>query len=140
MAEDKKPKRRLKQPQTIRERAEATAKEPKKEKKTGRLKKVLAWPFKKIALPFKKAGKFLGKYKFFRFVARIFKFLAKILLITYIVSSWKELKLVSWPSRRESRRLTFAVLAFAVVFGAFVASLDYGLSHLFKVIILSKSQ
>lgn len=139
MADNKKPKRRLRPPQTVRERAEASAKEPKKPKKTRWLRKTLAWPFKKIAAPFKKAAKFLGKYKFFRFIARIFKFLAKILFINYLIGSWRELKLVTWPSGKESRRLTFAVLAFAVVFGAFVASLDYGLSHLFKAIILSKS-
>ena len=80
----------------------------------------------------------MSKFKLFRFIGRIFKYLGKILLINYIISSWRELKLVSWPNRRETRRLTFAVLAFAVVFGAVIASLDFGLGRLFKLILLSK--
>jgi preprotein translocase SecE subunit len=141
MADSPKPKkRRIRAPQTVREKAQSkTSKaETAKPKKLGKVKKVIAWPFKKVAWPFKKAGKFLGRFRVFRFIAKVFKFLAKILLINYLISSWKELKLVTWPSRRESWRLTFAVLAFAIVFGALVATLDYGLSHLFKSLLLSK--
>ena len=124
-----KPKRRLRPPQTVREKTQQKKDQPVKPK---RLSKVRA----AIAKPFKLAGNFLGKYKFFRGVGKVLRFIGKILVPPYIRNSWKELKLVTWPNRRETFRLTFAVIAFAVVFGALVATLDYGLSRLFKVIIL----
>ena len=129
---EKKPKRRLRPPQTVRERAEA-AKEPKPEKKK-RLPKTKAT----IGRPFKAAGAFLGKYRVFRIAGKVLSFIGRIVLPTYLRSSWQEIKLVTWPGRRESIRLTVAVIGFAVVFGALVASLDFGLSHLFRIIILGK--
>ena len=124
-----KPKRRLRPPQTARERSQQPKSEPKKPRKLGKAKTA-------VAAPFRKAAKSLAKYKIARWLARIFRFIGKILVPPYVRNSWKELKLVTWPSRRESIRLTFAVIMFAVVFGAVVASLDYGLSRLFKIIIL----
>ena len=123
-----KPKRRLKPAQTIRERTQQKE-EPKKPKKLAKLRAAVAKPFRQIS-------KFLTKYKAFRAIAKILRFVGNILVPKYIRNSWKELKLVTWPNRRESIRLTFAVVAFAVVFGALVASLDYGLSRLFRLIIL----
>ncbi len=123
-----KPKRRLKPAQTIRERTQQKE-EPKKPKKMAKLRSA-------IAKPFRLAGKFLGNYKLFRAIAKVLRFIGRIILPKYIRNSWKELKLVTWPDRKQSLRLTFAVIAFAVVFGALVASLDFGLSRLFKLIIL----
>ena len=131
MADQQKPKRRLKAPQTVREKAKESSAKPTKPKRFSNFRKKLKVPFKKIAL-------FLNKYKLFRIIAKVLRFIGKIIVPSYIRSSWRELKLVTWPNRRESRRLTFAVLAFAVVFGALIASLDYGLSHLFKAILLGK--
>lgn len=54
----------------------------------------------------------------------------------YFKDSFRELKLVTWPSWNESWRLTYAVLAFAVVFGAVVSLMDYGLEKIFKIILL----
>ena len=96
MADNPKPKkRRLKAPQTVREKAQSKASktETSKPKKKGKLKSIIGWPFKKIAWPFKKAGKFLGRYRVFRFIAKIFKFLAKILLINYFISSCRQIQL-----------------------------------------------
>lgn len=67
---------------------------------------------------------------------RVVKFIAKILGIRYVVRSWRELKLVSWPKFRDSLHLVSAVLVFSVIFGVFVAILDYGLDKLFKEVIL----
>jgi preprotein translocase SecE subunit len=55
---------------------------------------------------------------------------------SYFRNSFRELKQVTWPGRRESLRLTSAVLAFAIVFGAIVALVDFGLDKLFKELIL----
>ena len=139
MAETTKPKRRLRPPKTVREKAAASkqASTP-KPKKRGKLTKAIAWPIQKVASPFRKTAKFLNKFRAIRWIVKFAKFLAKILLISYIASSWQELKNVTWPKWRESRRLTIAVLAFAIFFGAAVAILDYGLSHLFRIILLSK--
>lgn len=140
MADNPKPKRRLMPAQTVRERAQTVQDSPVKKKKITGLGRIIARAFKKIALPFKKAGLFLSKYTAFRIIGRITKFIGRIIIPKYIRTSWQELRQVTWPDRRESRRLTFAVLAFAVVFGAVVATMDYGLSHLFKTILLGSHQ
>lgn len=54
----------------------------------------------------------------------------------YFVNSWRELRQVVWPSRRETWRLTLAVFIFAVIFGAMVAGVDKGLDELFKKVVL----
>lgn len=64
------------------------------------------------------------------------RFLAKVLLINYFVSSWRELKDVTWPGRRETLRLTAAVFIFSVVFGVLVSLSDFGLDKLFHKILL----
>lgn len=55
---------------------------------------------------------------------------------SYFVNSWREVRQVTWPNRRETWRLTLAVFIFAVVFGALVAGVDKGLDLLFKKVIL----
>ncbi len=50
--------------------------------------------------------------------------------------AWKELRLVVWPSRKETWRLATAVFIFAIVFGIIVAITDFGLDKLFKNVIL----
>ena len=67
---------------------------------------------------------------------RVVRFIAKILLLPYFRNSWRELRQVTWPTRRESRRLTTAVVLFAIVFGLLIAVVDYGLDKLFKEVLL----
>jgi preprotein translocase subunit SecE len=54
----------------------------------------------------------------------------------FLRNAWAEIKQVTWPSRKETARLTVAVLIFSIIFGAFVAALDFGLDRLFKEVIL----
>jgi preprotein translocase SecE subunit len=54
----------------------------------------------------------------------------------YFVNSWRELRQVHWPNRRETWRLTLAVFVFAIIFGAMVAGVDKGLDALFKKLVL----
>ena len=70
------------------------------------------------------------------FLLKPIRFLGKILGLGYFRDSWRELKLVTWPKRRESFRLTRAVIMFAVVFGIMIAIVDYGLDKLFKQVLL----
>lgn len=134
MADQKNPKRRLKAPQTVREKSLDSRSKPIKAKRRSRAYTLLKKPFTKLNNQLKK----LNKFKAFRIISKVLRFIGKIIVPSYIRSSFSELKLVTWPNRKESRRLTFAVLAFAVVFGVLIASLDYGLSQLFKAILLGK--
>jgi len=54
----------------------------------------------------------------------------------YFINSWRELRQVTWPNRRETWRLTAAVMIFAIVFGALIAVVDLGLDQIFKRLIL----
>jgi preprotein translocase subunit SecE len=54
----------------------------------------------------------------------------------YFVESWRELRKVHWPNRREAWKLTVAVIVFSVISAAFLAGLDYGFEQLAKVIFL----
>jgi preprotein translocase SecE subunit len=74
----------------------------------------------KIWKPFKVVGRFLSKY----------------LIPPYFKNSWRELQMVTWPDRKQTRDLTFAVILFSIVFGAIVALVDFGLDKLFKKVIL----
>lgn len=127
-------KRRLRQSGTIREeQAKASAAVPSKPKRRPfrRIFSVILWPFRWVA------GWKIWQAKAFapiRFVGRI---LAKILFVSYIRSSWQELKKVTWPSFRQGWRLTFAVLIFALFFGIIVAIVDYGLDKIFRKVILN---
>ena len=67
---------------------------------------------------------------------RIIKKLLGWLVPRYFVNSWRELRLVTWPNRRETWKLTVAVFVFAVVFGALVWVVDIGLDQLFKRFVL----
>jgi preprotein translocase SecE subunit len=64
------------------------------------------------------------------------RFVGRIIYPSYFRNSWKELKQVTWPTLKESRQLTYAVLIFAVVFGATIALVDYGLDKAFKDFLL----
>ncbi|MFA5003999.1 MAG: preprotein translocase subunit SecE [Candidatus Saccharimonadales bacterium] len=99
------------------------------------------WPVKVIGRglawtthqpPLKQIGHGLRWFSRLRFV----RLIGRLLLLRYIRDSWRELKQVNWPSRRESRRLTTAVILFAIVFGAAIAVVDYGLDKLFKQVLL----
>ena len=70
------------------------------------------------------------------FTRKPMRFIAKWTGIKYIVDSWKELKDVTWPSFKESIRLTGAVIIFSVIFGVLIAIVDFGLDKLFKQILL----
>ncbi len=74
-----------------------------------------------------------------RVIGRVFKLIGKILsflLPRYFINSWREVRQVTWPSRRETWRLTLAVFIFAIVFGSLVAGIDKGLDDFFKKVIL----
>ncbi len=68
-----------------------------------------------------------------RFVLR---WIGLILFPRYFRNSFKELRQVTWPGRKETWKLTFAVLVFAVVFSLFIGVVDFGLDKVIRRIVL----
>ncbi len=91
------------------------------------LKKVYS---KKPSLPQNKLTLAIGKI--FSPVKKVLKKLAP----TYFVHAWREVKLVTWPSRRETWRLTLAVFIFSIVFGAAAYAVDSLLDKIFRTFVL----
>ena len=135
MARSDQPKRRprvRKSAPTVRELAEQarTKAETEKPRRARRILAKPAAPIKKLKLgergPVKQAKKPL----------RIIKKYLGWLVPKYFVNSWRELRQVHWPNRRETWRLTLAVFVFAIIFGALVAGVDKGLDEIFKKVVL----
>jgi preprotein translocase SecE subunit len=123
-AERRKPRIRKSVP-TVRERAEAERLKQEQDS-PGRLKQSAgkaASPFKRLRIPSNPVTRAIGR--FFRFITP-----------NYFVNSWREVRQVTWPSRRETWRLTGAVFVFAIVFGVLVAVVDKGLDEVFKRLVL----
>ena len=117
---------------TVREKIESSGQkvEPKKPGKVGGLLRLAAkplaflWGFVKPLLrPLAPVGRLLRK-------------VGGWLVPSYFINSWRELKKVTWPNRKETWRLTAAVFVFAIVFGALIAVVDYGLDKIFKELVL----
>lgn len=131
MAKDsgaKKPRIRKSAP-TVRERQEAAQAEVEKSanKQPGRLAKAAQSSTKllrRLHLP-KGVKKVFRPFRFLRF-----------LVPRYFINSWREVRQVVWPNRKETWRLTLAVFVFATVFGALVAGVDKGLDEIFKHVVL----
>lgn len=99
------------------------------------------WPLKTIwrglvwlshHFPLKQIGH--GLRWFFRL--RAVRFIGRILGLSYMRDSWRELRGVTWPTFREGRRLTTAVIIFSIVFGLLIAGIDFGLDKAFRQILL----
>lgn len=52
--------------------------------------------------------------------------------ITYFKDAWKELGKITWPTRKQSIRLTIAVAVFSLVFALLIGAIDFGLAELAK--------
>lgn len=129
-----KKKRRIRKSETVRQKAE-TASKAKETPKPRRVKSTLSAagkPFKAahrvgkkevyLPMPDNKAGKFLNKRRH--------------IIPKYFRESFKELRLVTWPNRKQTIQLTIAVFIFAISFGILVAVVDFGLDKIFKLILV----
>ena len=123
-------KRQLKKQPTVRERAEKAGGDKPRRIKQARtavakpLKSVVRFGRKQyfLPLPDNKVGRFLNK--------------PRKAMPTYFRDAWKEVKLVIWPNRKETLKLTIAVFLFAFFFAALIGFVDLGLDKLFKQLIL----
>lgn len=132
----KKAKRRVKNPETFRERAVKASALSEQPPKRGLLRRVLGAILGPIVRPLGRAIRAFFGLPVFGVLHRPLRLIGKVVFPPYLRNSWRELQLVAWPSWRESRRLTFAVLVFAVIFGAAIAGVDYGLDKLFRHVLL----
>lgn len=75
--------------------------------------------------------------KFVQILAKPFKFIAApfVALSKYLMDSWRELKLVRWPTRKETWKMTGAVIAFSVGFATLILLLDGLFNWIFKTLI-----
>jgi len=131
----KKGKRRVRNPETFRERALKAAETTERPQRA----KPLIKGTKAAGSVFKPLGRALGKLynaKAFKPVRKVLSIIGDILFVGYFRRSWQELRDVTWPNWQQSRRLTFAVLVFAVVFGAVIAGVDWVLDKAFKDLLL----
>ena len=130
-----KKKESAKKQQTVRERAAAA----KVEKPKRRIKKATGTASKQVSkarsfgkkeyhlpLPDNKAGRVLKKR------VRI--------LPRFVTEAFKEIRQVTWPDRKNTIRLTIAVLVFAVVISSFVGALDYVFGELFERFIVNENR
>jgi len=127
-ADKAKPKRRVlkKAAETVRERADKQAN--KQPKQSGVVRLALQY----IAAPFKFVWRPIAKVSH----KKPFRIIGHILLPSYFRNSWKELRQVTWPNRKQSWQLTLAVIVFAVTFGLIIAVVDFGLDKLFKQVLI----
>lgn len=131
------PKKRLvKNPETFRQRAVKAAEQTNKPKRGTRVKARIGGILKPIFSPIGRFFKKLFSIQPFKFFARIAHWIGLIIFPKYIRNSLRELKGVTWPTLGQSRQLTFAVLAFAIIFGGAIALVDLGLDDVFKRILL----
>lgn len=124
-------KRQLKPASTVREKAESSS-APKKARRFGSAKTKAGKPLRKAAnvgrkeyylpLPDNRTGRFLNKRR--SWVPKYFR------------EAWHELKKVTWPGRKETAKLTFAVFMFAAFFMIFITAIDFVLDKIFKQLIL----
>ena len=108
------------------EKAQARSAQPRKLSKPAR---IIAKPFQILGRGIAKIFRPLGRFKFFRAIGYV-------LYPPYFRNAVKELRMVTWPDRRKTWRLTYAVIVFSAVFGVLVAGVDFGLDKLFREFIL----
>lgn len=116
----------------MREKAEeARAKaEQDKPARLVKARQTAAKPFVRLRLPDNQLTRILKK------IGRGLKKVLGFLVPRYFVNSWREVRQVTWPGRRETWRLTTAVFIFAIIFGALVAGVDKVLDIIFKHLVL----
>ncbi|MEO8105259.1 MAG: preprotein translocase subunit SecE [Candidatus Saccharibacteria bacterium] len=131
-----KKKRVVKNPETFRERALKTATQNEQPKRVTQLRRTASRPVGRLLRPIGQAFAKLFRHQPFKFIGQALRLIGRIIFPEYLRGSWRELRRVKWPDWNESRRLTVAVLIFAIVFGGLVSIVDYGLDKIFKQVLL----
>ena len=56
-------------------------------------------------------------------------------IATYIQASIKEMKKVTWPTKKETYRYTVLVIAISLIIAAFLGGLDYLFNFLLQILL-----
>jgi len=128
-ADQNKKRRVIRKVETVREKSAKTTEQAEAPSRKQQIWRGFTAPLRFVGRGFKKLGSFLGRYKVLRIIGRI-------LLPRYFRNSWKELRGVTWPTMKQARQLTLAVMVFAITFGLVVAVLDFGLDKVFKEVLV----
>lgn len=131
--EPTKKKRRVKNPETFRERAEKASQAENQPKSAVRIKQAGS----RATGPVRRRISGAYNAKALSPLRKVLSVVGRVLFPKYFRQSWQELKLVTWPSWKEGRRLTYAVLIFAIVFGAAIAGVDWVLDKIFRHLLLT---
>jgi preprotein translocase SecE subunit len=126
-------KPRVRKAPTLREQAEIARSKTEKDQKAGKIRRAsskLSGSLRKTRITRNPLVKLIAR------VGRAIKKALRWITPNYFINSWQEVRQVTWPSRRETWRLTVAVFIFAVIFGALVAGVDKVLDVIFKKIVL----
>jgi preprotein translocase SecE subunit len=126
-------KPRVRKAPTLREQAEIARSKTEKDQKAGKIRRAsskLSGSLRKTRITRNPLVKLIAR------VGRAIKKALRWITPNYFINSWREVRQVTWPSRRETWRLTVAVFIFAVIFGALVAGVDKVLDVIFKKIVL----
>ncbi|HUC79133.1 MAG TPA: preprotein translocase subunit SecE [Candidatus Saccharimonadales bacterium] len=67
---------------------------------------------------------------------KLFRLLKIFGIFGFLISPFREIKLVTWPDWKTTLRLTFAVVCFSVIFGVMVSLLDWVFEIIFKKVFL----
>ncbi len=128
MADKKPAKRIIRKAETVRERASKSSDAKPK-------RRVLKATAGNAARPLRALAP-LAKPLKTKPVRKVGKVVGFVLWPSFFRGAWKELRQVIWPSRKETIKLTTAVIVFAIIFGILIAITDYGLDKLFRKFIL----
>lgn len=126
-------KRRVKNPETFRERAQKAVEADNKPRSATRVVRAGG----RATGPVRRSVSRVYNAKPLAPLRKVLSIIGKIVFPKYFRQSWQELKLVTWPSWGEGRRLTVAVLVFAIVFGAAIAGVDWVLDKVFQHLLLT---
>lgn len=132
MAEKDSKKRIISKSESIRERAEKAGNARPRSRRIRSTATTISKPFKTavrigrkevyLPLPDNRTGRFLNKRRY--------------LFPRFLINAWREVRQVSWPSRKETSKLTVAVFMFAIIFGVIITATDYGLDKIVKQVYL----
>jgi preprotein translocase SecE subunit len=131
---EKKPKMVVRRKvETVRERADKQQAKKEKQPRTRKVtaaanrpvkgvRSILKREYHPIKLPDNKAGRVLTKRR--NFIPR------------YFVEAGQEVKLVTWPTKRQAASMSLSVIGFSVVIAILVKLLDFGFEKIFRGVIL----
>jgi len=127
-------KPRIRKVETVRERAaKGTAKL--EAKATKQPKRHVRRAATAVARPLRKPANAISRPFRVRPVRFVGRLLGRILWPRYFRNAYREVRQVTWPGRKETWKLTMAVIIFAVAFGLAAAGADFVLDKVIRRII-----